>query len=82
MLQILIFSVNVFCQESDQLNQSDSLGNKIGLWVEYDIEHFKYSEIMYVEKSSSTPSFRSRLTQTACPGAPRILKSSKLLSLL
>ncbi len=53
MLQILIFSVNVFCQESDQLNQSDSLGNKIGLWVEY-------AEIMYVENVAKHPHYFTR----------------------
>lgn len=49
-----IFTFNATCQNQQraenqviQLNCFDSLGNKIGLWIEYDIENIKYSETYY-----------------------------------
>ena len=59
-LQILFFSVNVFCQ----INQRDSLGNKIGLWVKYDIEHIKLSETMYVNNEVEYTHYYTRKGDT------------------
>lgn len=51
---LLAFFYKGFCQENvligneiDHVNLLDSSGNKIGLWIEYDIENIKYSETRY-----------------------------------
>jgi len=51
---LMIFQNKGICQEQQfksnekaHLNRLDSSGNKIGLWIEFDIENIKYSETKY-----------------------------------
>jgi hypothetical protein len=62
-LQIL-FSANIYCQNAASRNNKDTLDNKEGIRIEYDIEHIKYSETMYVSDNIKYFNYFSRQGDT------------------
>lgn len=68
-LILLIINVSVKSQEvkrnsifkGDTINCQDSLGNKIGLWILFDVDSVKYKEVVYSDSGdvSSVKLFKS-----------------------
>ena len=63
-VQVLFLPVNIYCHNTNLQNNKDSLGNKAGLCVEYDIEHIKLSEKTFVNNEIEYVNYFSKKGDT------------------
>jgi hypothetical protein len=63
-LHILFLSVSIYCQNTNLHNKKDSLDNKTGLYLKYDIEHIKLSETMFANNEAVYTNYFSRKGDT------------------
>ena len=54
----------VYCQDTSQINKTDSLGNRRVLEISYDVENIKYFEVLYVDNEPIRANFVSRKGDT------------------